>query len=96
MSKFALVSTVDTMGDGFPGHCVMLFETKEAAIQHAVDLILQHDKSIEANECRWIGAEHWESAKKFLEDWQFMTLHPTEYFHVMPVADLNGKTAATA
>ena len=84
MSNFALVSTVDTMGDGFPCHCVMLFETEDAAIQHAVDLIAEHDASVDVNDGWSIGTEKWTDPKEFLEAWQD-NLGPTEYLHVKPV-----------
>ena len=36
MDKYALVSTVDTIGDGFPCHCVIVFESHEEAVRYAV------------------------------------------------------------
>lgn len=84
MSKFALISTVDTIGDGFPSHCVMLFESEEEAVKHAVDLIVEYDDSVDVNEGWSIGTEHWDDAKEFLNDWQ-ENLSITEYFHVKPV-----------
>lgn len=91
MSNFALVSTVDTIGDGFPCHCVMLFETEEAAIKHAVDLIAEYDDSVSVGKCGWsIGKVHWDDPRDFLEAWQNY-LDATEYFHVMPIVPAAGK-----
>ena len=91
MSNFALVSTVDTIGDGFPSHCVMVFETEEAAIIYAVVLIAEYDDSVSLGMGGWsIGTETWTDAKKFLEAWQD-NLGPTEYFHVKPIVPTSGK-----
>ncbi len=90
MSNFALVSTVDTIGDGFPSHCVMLFETEDAAIRHAVDLIVEYDDSVDVNEGWSIGTEKWTDPKEFLKAWQD-NLGPTEYLHVKPIVPTPGK-----
>ena len=93
MSNFALISTVDTIGDGFPCHCVMLFETEEAAIQHAVDLIAEYDDSVSLGKGGWsIDEETWSDPKEFLEAWQD-NLGPTEYLHVKPVLPVKATQA---
>ena len=92
MSNFALVSTVDTIGDGFPCHCVMLFETEEAAIRHAVDLIVEYDDSVDVNDGWSIGTEKWTDPKEFLEAWQD-NLGLTEYLHVKPVLPVKATQA---
>ncbi len=67
MSNFALVSTVDTQSETvFPCHCVMLFETEEAAIRHAVDLIVEYDDSVDVNDGWSIGTESGPTQRSFL------------------------------
>jgi hypothetical protein len=85
--KWALVSTVDSMGEDFPGFCVMLFETEAEALFAAVALILKHDPntSVDYDTGEYIvGNETVSSPGLFLETWQD-GLDMTEYFHVMPV-----------
>jgi hypothetical protein len=84
MSKFALVSTVDTMGECFPHHCVMLFDTREEAVEAAVRIIEKHDDRVIVNGAWWLGTEQYETAEQLLEAWQD-GLGLMEYFHVMPV-----------
>lgn len=88
MSKFALVSTVDSMGPEFPGHCVMLFENLRDAYQFATELVAKHDNSFQyiPDEALWlVGDEHYECPEDALAEWQ-SNLGPTEFFHVMPVS----------
>ena len=82
MSKFALVSTVDTMGEDFPGHCVMVFETEEEAVKFAVQVI-RVAEGIDGDSLVLDGDEH-ETPEEFLEAFQD-TLDITEFFHVMPI-----------
>lgn len=89
MSKFALVSTVDSMGPDFPGHCVFLFDEKRDAYEFAMDLICEHDESVEYidDEMLWlVGDEHFDLAEDALTEWQ-SNLSPTEFFHVIPVEE---------
>ncbi len=91
MSKFALVSTVDTIGDGFPCHCVMVFDTEEAAVNHAVGLIAEYDDSVSLGKGGWsMGDKTWDDPKEFLEAWQ-EGLDLTEFFHVKPIVPVVGK-----
>ena len=85
--KFALVSTVDSMGSEFPSHCVTLFETERQAVLYAVRRIVESDENASYNEDEevWtMGEDHWENPDDFLGAWQF-GLDVSEYFHVMPV-----------
>lgn len=85
--KFALVSTVDSMGSEFPSHCVTLFETEREAIQYAVKCIVDLDESasyIEDEEVWTLGEDHFETPDDFLDAWQ-SSLDMCEYFHVKPV-----------
>jgi hypothetical protein len=84
MSKFALVSTVDTMGEGFPHHCVMLFDTREEAVASAVKIIEKHDDRVLENGYWYLGTEQYQSSEELLEAWQD-GLTMMEFFHVMPV-----------
>lgn len=87
VERFALVSTVDTMGEEFPGHCVMLFDTEREAIFHAVKCIVEHDDTVEyvEEEALWtMGEEHFDDAQDLLNAWQD-GLDLTEFFHVLPV-----------
>jgi hypothetical protein len=93
MSNFALVSTVDSMGEEFPSHCVMLFDTERDAILHAVKRIVACDpttKYIEEEEVWTMGNDHWDEPNDFLEAWQD-NLSPTEYFHIKPVVSVDTK-----
>ncbi len=84
---FALVSTVDTGGPEFPGHCVMLFETETEAYLYAMKCIAEHDETVKyvEDEALWeVGDEHFDSAIDALFAWQD-GLGITEYFHVMPI-----------
>lgn len=88
-NQFALVSTVDSMPEGFPSHCVILFGTEQEAVKYAADCIAKHDQSVEyyvEDNCWMMGYETWNNAQEFLETWQ-EALDTTEYFHVMPVED---------
>ena len=88
--KFALVSTVDSMGSEFPGHCVITFDTERDAILYAAKTIVKFDKTtayVESEENWLIGEEdHYDDPVDFLEAWQD-GLDATEYFHVMPVRE---------
>ena len=89
MSKFALMSTVDTMVPDFPSHCVMLFETEREAVQYAVACIVLYDERtsyIPDEEVWTIGEDHFDSPDDFLDAWQSQ-LETTEYFHVKPVVE---------
>ncbi len=91
MSKYALVSTVDTIGDGFPCHCVMVFDTEEAAVNHAVSLIAEYDDSVSLGMGGWtMGGHTWTDAKEFLQSWQ-ESLDLTEFFHVKPIVPVSGE-----
>lgn len=87
VTKFALVSTVDSMGKGFPSHCVILFENERDALLYACKVIVEHDKSVQwlEDECQWlIDDEHYEDPADLLDCWQG-GLDACEYFHVKPV-----------
>lgn len=86
MSQFALVSTVDSIGDGFPSHCVFLFDSEKEAIEYAVELIVQYDDAVGTPPSGgWtIDGEHYDNASDFLDEWQ-SKLDSVEYFHVKPV-----------
>lgn len=83
MAGFALVSTVDSMGLDFPGHCVMLFETEEEAVKHAVQLIRVADES-DSDSSLVLDGEEYETLEEFLEAFQNSLSH-VEFFHVMPI-----------
>jgi hypothetical protein len=83
MAGFALVSTVDSMGEDFPGHCVMLFETEEEAVKFAVQLILVAEDT-DSDGALVLDGEEYETPEDFLDAFQD-TLGMTEYFHVMPI-----------
>lgn len=83
--KFALVSTTDTMGEGFPCHSVIVFDTEAEAIEHAISLLEKYDDRIVVNGYWWLGTEQYSSAEELLEAWQD-GLGLTEYFHIMPIA----------
>lgn len=86
--QFALVSTVDTLGD-FDSHCVMLFDTREAAVLHACKLIVDNcseaDHEFDSDgDTWWLDDEGYGCPNEFLEAYQ-RHLSPTEYFHIKPV-----------
>lgn len=88
-NSFALVSTVDSMPEGFPSHCVIIFSTEQEAVKYAVDCIAKHDQSVEyyVEDNLWTtGHDTWNDAQEFLEAWQ-EALDITEYFHVKPVEE---------
>lgn len=85
--NFALVSTTDTMGEGFPSFGVLVFATEKEAIQYAVQCILKHDPLAEYVEDEGVytyGDEHYDQAVDLLAEWQ-SGLDTTEYFHVLPI-----------
>jgi hypothetical protein len=90
MSNFALVSTVDTMGEEFPGYrnCVIVFDSEKDAILFAAKTIVKHDESTAHLESlgKWFiaGYNVFDDPEDFLDAWQ-TGLDSTEYFHVMPV-----------
>lgn len=84
VSKFALVSTVDSMGVEFPCHCVMLFETEEEAVSAAVAILVKHGEATVAVGGWIMGGETYDDAEELLESWQ-EGLDISEYFHVLPV-----------
>ncbi len=94
MSMFALVSTIDTLGEKFPSHCVMLFRTEGEAYAFAADLLVTHDPQVEKTEKGWsiddpdydTPVEYY-SAASLVSGWQD-DLPDVQYFHVFPVADL--------
>ena len=86
MSKFALVSTVDTLGEDFPCYCVMIFTTEQQAIEHAISLLEKYDERVVVNDYWYIGTEQYSSAEEFLDGWQ-CGLNKTEYFHIMPIVE---------
>lgn len=94
MSMFALVSTIDTLGEKFPSHCVMLFRTEGEAYAFAADLLVTHDPQVEKTEKGWsindpdydTPVEYY-SAASLVSGWQD-ELPDVQYFHVFPVADL--------
>ena len=88
MSKFALVSTVDTMGEKFPGHCVMVFDNKLDAVLHAIKILEQAGQvqHVEDENVYAMGEDHYEYPADALKAWQD-SLTPTEFFHVMPVVE---------
>jgi hypothetical protein len=93
--KFALVSTVDT-GDlkFFDRYKVFLFETETEAIDTAVAiLITAGEVTIDKNGGYRLAGERYLSAEEALDAWQDH-LDATEYFHVMPVADLSEMAGA--
>jgi hypothetical protein len=83
MAGFALVSTVDSMGPDFPGHCVMLFDTEEDAVKHAVQLIRVAEET-EGDSVLVLDGEKYETPEEFLDAFQ-RSLSYVEYFHVMPI-----------
>lgn len=89
MSKFALVSTVDTMGPGFPCQEIFVFETKKEAVAFSVALITKHDSDVQwiEDECQWVyGDDHYEDPEDLLANWQ-EGLESVEFFHIFPVAN---------
>jgi len=92
----ALVSTVDTMGEDFPSHCVMLFASEELAALYAVSCIVKHDPSVRCLEDQGLwqfkededgeGYEdlYYDNPIEVLERWQDR-LESTEYFHIKPI-----------
>lgn len=96
MTIFALVSTVDTLGEKFP-RGVMLFRTEGEAYQFAAELLVANVTNIRKTEKGWsirwhVGiddekTEEYFTATAMVSEWQD-TLSPTEYFHVMKVCDL--------
>lgn len=95
MTMFALVSTVDTLGEKFPSNCVMLFRTEGEAYDFAAELLVAHGKHVTETEVGWQyssgssvdDAMEYLTAASLVIDWQD-SLSSTEYFHVFPVADL--------
>jgi len=92
--KFALVSTVDSMGEEFPGyvHCVIPFDSEEDAIFFAAKTIVKHDESTAHIESlgKWVivDQEFFDEPADFLLAWQ-NGLDATEYFHVMPIQEVD-------
>lgn len=89
--KFALVSTVDTWGPEFLEYGVYLYHSKRDALLFAVGKIVEHDERVAyvESEALWtFGDEHFDDPEDLLEAWQ-QGLDATEYFHVMPVVELD-------
>lgn len=89
MAKIALVSTVDSMGPGFPSHCVFLFDDKRDAYEFAMNLICEHDESVgySEDEKTWlVNDSYFDRAEDALIEWQDK-LSATEFLHVMPVEE---------
>ena len=87
-AKFALISTVDSMGPDFPSHCVMLFDTVEEAMKAAVEIIVLHDSDVVFSDGGWwMGGEFYRTVDAILDEWQ-MGLDSTEYFHLFPVQEV--------
>lgn len=88
MSKFALVSTFDSI-ENMPHHFVVLFDTEDQAEAYALQLILKYtnDMEYDAENGVWkYDDDEYELAHQALEAWQF-DLGNLEYFHVFPVLD---------
>lgn len=83
----ALVSTVDSMPDEFPSHCVIVFESARKAVTFAVEQIVKHDPRVD-----YVGDEKWcfdgevfGDPFKLLSRWQETVLDGVEYFHLKTV-----------
>jgi hypothetical protein len=74
------------MGESFPSHFVILFDTKDGAVERAVEIL------VEQGEAEWVadkegwtmGDEYYSEPQDLLENWQ-EGLDVSECFHVMPV-----------
>ena len=87
--KYALVSTVDTLGPDFPSHCVIIFPTREEALKYAAEILVRYehtDVTYDEEKGVWsIEDVDYEDVEDLINEWQ-LELDSTEYFHIMPIA----------